>query len=127
MSETNVINTEYEVINKSSFNINFRFIDAVTSVAVAPSTVKVYVYVDQVGTTINGRDGTNSAGLTTSDTNLINFDLEPADLTIVDTTSAATRGYEIHRVLFDVQYNAGADKYLREYIVKIKYSPVTVS
>lgn len=127
MAESNIIDTGYEVINQSSFNINFRFIDAVTEAAVAPSSVKVYVYVDGEGTTVNGRDGTSSTGLTTTDTNLINFDLSPADLTIVDSTSAAKRGYEIHRVLFDVQYNAGADKYLREYIIKINYSPVTAS
>jgi len=83
---------------------------------------------DGLGTIVNDRDGTtNTDGLTTTDTNLINFDLAPADLTIQDSTAAAKRGYEIHRVLFDVCYNADADKYLREYIIRINYSPVTVT
>ena len=120
----NIKDTKYEVLNKSSFNINFRFVDAITGAAVAPSDVKVYIYVEGTGTIVNSRDGTNDTGLTTTDTNLVNFNLSPADLTIVET---AARGNEIHRVIFEVQYNAGADKYIREYIITIINSLVSVT
>ena len=127
MATRNIVDTKFEVNNKSSFNINFRFVDSDGSV-VTPSSAKVYVYVDGVGTTINNRDGsTNTSGFTTTDTNLINFDLAPADLTIADTSSASVRGFEAHRVIIEVLYNADADKYIREYIIKILHSPVFVT
>lgn len=129
MADRTIIDTEYEVMNKSSFNINFRSVLASdTTTAVAPSSVKAYIYVDRVGTIVNNRDGTtNTTGLSITDTNLINFNLAPADLTIVDATAAAKRGYEIHRVIIESLYNTDADKYIREYIIKVMYAPVSVT
>lgn len=109
---------ENDVIEESSFSIKFTVTDN-AGVEVTPSSLKVYVYLDEEPTEgsptyINGRDGTNGTGLSNSGAD-VTFNMSPDDNQLVD--SSAT--YELHRVAVEVKYNADADKDYFEWILKV--------
>lgn len=76
---------------------------------------------------INGRNGTDSTGLTLIDNANgvweINFKMDPEDNIIFNRSLYAKSGYERHTVIFEINYGMG-DIYFQEIELLIKDLPI---
>lgn len=114
-----------EVYEETTFEIQFDVKDSISGLDVTPSSLKVFVYLDEdpsdgSPTYINGRDGTDATGLSNSG-NTVTMHLSPADNQIQNAESP----YESHRVAIQVFYNGDVDRDVFEWILKIRNAPYT--
>jgi hypothetical protein len=118
-----LVRVKDEIYEKESYEISFDVMDRTGSSPVNPSDVKMYIYLDSDTNTpptyINGRDGTDITGRNIA-ANSVTWDLSPADNAIQGSDK-----YEVHIVLFEILYNADADRSWAMWLLKVKNLPVT--
>ena len=122
---TVVKNTIYE---ESTWELDFDVFEKDGTTAVTPSTVKIYLYLadsENSPTYINGRDGTDSTGVS-NNANAISIHLSPDDNQIIGTADFDDVRHEKHTLLVEVLYNADADRDFFEFALTVKnIRPVT--